>query len=168
MKKKSKYFCCLTFFGIIFYYSSNQLLGQEKMNISLGIGFPELLNIGARYQLKQAQLGMSLGSFPSATEGYFYVSGDMYYHFGGLSKLSLRHPWYGRIGLNYLRREDKEPYSSSKYSYSYFLLRVGRDFNISKKLGIELDWGFGLRLINTENQDIPLIPTAGLGLFYRL
>jgi len=33
---------------------------------------------------------------------------------------------------------------------------------------LEFDMGIGLRLLNTENSDIPVIPGVGLGLFYRL
>lgn len=81
----------------------NQLFGQEKVNISLGMGIPELLNLGIRYQIKQVQAGISFGTLPTNTESLISVSGDIYYHFGGISELSNRRPWYGRIGLNYLQ-----------------------------------------------------------------
>jgi hypothetical protein len=168
MKWNINHFCSQIVIILIFLCSCTHSFGQDKLNIAAGIGFPELVNIGARYQHRQTQFGMNIGSFPSATEAYLSVSGDVYYHFGGFSGLSIRRPWYGRIGLNYLRREDKELYSSSKYSYSYLQFRVGRDFNISKKFGIDFDLGIGIQILNTERSDIPVMPFTGLVLFYRL
>lgn len=56
------------FYILIFIYSllssGNQLFGQEKINMSLGIGFPEFINVGIRYQLKQTQLGFGFGYMP--------------------------------------------------------------------------------------------------------
>lgn len=163
MKKKVNHICSLILISIISFCCTNQLFGQEKINISAGIGFPEAINVGIRYQLSQTQLGISIGSFPAKDESIISISGDIYYHFGGLSELSSRRPWYARIGLNYFRDE-----KISIWEYSYFNLRVGRDFNISKKFGIELDSGIGLRLMDTSDWDIPVIPSFGLGLFYRM
>jgi hypothetical protein len=163
MTNKANHICCLILFSSVFSFCNNQIFGQEKINISLGIGFPEAINIGLRHQLNQTQFGVSVGSFPAEDESIFSISGDVFYHFGGFSGFSTRRPWYIRTGLNYFRDE-----KISLFEYSYLNLRVGRDFNISKKIGIEFDWGIGLRLMDTSGWDIPVMPSFGLGLFCRL
>ena len=42
--------------------------GQEKVNVSVGAGFLETLNIGLRYQINQSQLGLSIGTWPSVAD----------------------------------------------------------------------------------------------------
>src|SRR6478735_1147570 len=137
MKSISNFLYNLTLFSIFSLCCSNQSFGQEKVNISAGVGFAEFLNVGVRYQLKQAQIGISLGSLPRKEGSLISVSGDYYGHFAGSSKLSNRRPWYGRAGLNYIRDED----STHNDKYVYLNFRFGRDINISKKLGIQIDAG---------------------------
>ncbi len=171
MKGKVKHFSCILIV-VSFLFVFNQLvIGQEKFNISAGFGVPELINIGLRYQVDQCQLGLSLGLMPHD----FSVCGDVYYHFAGLSELSARRPWYGRIGLNYLKEETE--YYIDKYLY--LNIRLGRDFNISNKFGIELDGGVLFQIKNTIitqtppspwslDLEFPVLPGFGIGLFYRL
>ncbi len=171
MKGKVKHFSCILIV-VSFLFVFNQLvIGQEKFNISAGFGVPELINIGLRYQVDQCQLGLSLGLMPHD----FSVCGDVYYHFAGLSELSVRRPWYGRIGLNYLREETE--YYIDKYLY--LNIRLGRDFNISDKFGIELDGGVLFQIKNkvirktpvspwSLDLEFPVLPGFGIGLFYRL
>jgi hypothetical protein len=102
-------------------------------------------------------------------------SGDVRYYFGGLSKLSDRPPWYGKIGLNYLRDETE----SFIDKYLYLNTRVGREFNISGKFGIEIEAGAIFELsherirkqpsISWWNLDFsaPVLPSVQLGLFYK-
>jgi len=101
------------FYILIFIYSllssGNQLFGQEKINMSLGIGFPEFINVGIRYQLKQTQLGFGFGYMPiigkiileETDNKMISILSDFYYHFGGYSEMSKRRPWYLRSGLIY-------------------------------------------------------------------
>ena len=151
-----------------------QVFGQEKINVVWGIGFPECLNFGVRYQLKQIQIGVSFGSIPFIYEGIGSISGDVYYHFGGVTKLSERRPWYTRTGLVYLRDET----ASSIDNYLYLNLRIGRDLNISRKVGVEIDAGpcFQLsheRLIKTSNPwnwniNPFILPGIGVTVFCRI
>jgi hypothetical protein len=175
MKIKDYLLYHLILLSIFSFCCASQLLGQEKVNISAGMGLPELLNVGLRYQLKQAQIGISVGSVPLKDESILSVSGDVYYHFAGLSELSDRRPWYGKVGLNYLRDETKTLVDK----YLYLNLRIGRDFNISKKIGIEIDAGAIFQLFNKTVRlepsggwsfdiNIPVLPSFGAGLFYRI
>lgn len=175
MKNKVKPLCCILLIITFSFNYSNQVFGQEKVNISIGIGLPELLNINVRYQLKQSQIRIGFGTLPLKEESLISISGDFYYHFGGFSELSNRRPWYGRIGLNYLRDETE----SIIDKYLFLNTRIGRDFNISNKIGIEIDIGTGIRLKNEVIRkkpssgwiiaiEVPFIPSIGIGLFYRI
>jgi len=80
---------------IIFLFSSGkQMFGQEKINISAGVGFPETINIGIKFQIAQSQIGASIGWWPGNPDGFLFnwenilsFSGDYYYHFGGCQLL---------------------------------------------------------------------------------
>ena len=123
-------------FVFLFAYGK-QTFGQEKINIVGGFGFFDLLNLGVRYQVKQdtMQLGISI----DIAQEMQSLSGDVFYHFGGYSKLSKRRPWYLKVGFNILHEPQEE------YSDWYLLtnLRLGRDINLSKKVGINLEAGLG-------------------------
>lgn len=149
---------------------------QEKININTGFGIPEFIYLGVSYQLDQYQIGFNVGALPvGSSESLMSFSADMRYHFAGLSEFSNRRPWYVRIGLNYLR--DETDYVIEKYLY--LNTRIGRDFNISKKIGIAVDIGTVFQLHNTEiiknpsdgwylDLDFPVLPSFGIGLFYRI
>jgi hypothetical protein len=165
----------LMLFSIFLFCCGNQSFGQEKVNISAGIGLPQFLNIGVRYQLKQTQVGIGLGTMPVKDEGIVTVSGDISYHFAGSSELSDRRPWYGRIGLNYLRDETRTLVDK----YLYLNLGIGRDFNISKKIGIGIGAGAIFQLFHDTKRkepssgwgldiNFPVLPGFGIGLFYRI
>lgn len=154
----------------------HQLSGQEKLNISGGLGLPELINIGFRYQLEQVQIGFSIGAIPYGSGEYSVsFSGDLYYHFLGSSELSKRKPWYGRIGLNYFRDETEIVIDR----YLYLTTRLGREFNFSRKFGIAIDIGAFYQLSNKEIRKVPpsswnfdfefpVLPSIGVGVFYRI
>ena len=149
-------------------------ISQKRVNVTLGIGMPELLNIGVRYQANQTQLGLSVGSLPLKDETIISISAETYYHFAGRSQLSTRWPWYVRFGMNYLRNETKTVLDK----YLYANLRVGRDFNISEEIGINIDIGLTIEVIwdmtikeppgQLFNIDFPILPGLGFCLFYRI
>ncbi len=152
-----------------------QTYGQDKVNLSVGIGLPELLNLGVRGEIDQFQLGFSIGAIPLKDETIFSVSGDVSYHFAGHSDLSSRRPWYGRLGVNYLRDETDNFIDK----YSYLTLRFGRDLNITKEFGVEIDAGFMYQIYHDKiikkslsgwnfNFDFPLLPSLGICLYYRI
>ena len=161
---------------ILCFLATATCFGQEKFNVAVGFGAPDLLNASARYQLNQVQIGFSIGTMPFRRYNSLSLSGDVFYHFGGSSNYSERRPWYGRIGAGYLKGETDE--SIDKY---YFLTtRMGRDFNISKKMGIAIDIGIAIELDHEEVVKKPsndfiefsyfevLYPSLGITLFYRL
>jgi hypothetical protein len=124
----------------------DKLPGQGKINISGGFGIPELVYGGVTYQFNQTQIGITLGALPIFTYFTWSATGDFYYHFGGSSRLSEIRPWYGKIGLSYVKDEDE--YNKDKFVYSN--LRIGRDFNISSKAGIDIFAGFSFQLYHNR------------------
>jgi hypothetical protein len=147
---------------------------QEKISIAAGFGFPELLNLGVRINGLQNQFAFSVGTFPKKEESTFSISGDFYFHFGGHAKLVERRPWFGKIGLNYFRAESI--YLTEKYTY--LNLGVGREFNLSKKLGIQFSAGTVFQLdeeitfnqpnIWDDNISTPVLPGLSFATFYKL
>ena len=175
MKNRMNYSAFFSLIVPLFLLLSLKTTAQEKVNISAGFGFAEMLNLGIRFQHKQSQIGFSVGSFPVKDESIISVSGDYFYHFAGSSKHSERRPWFARGGLNYTRDETK----ASIDNFVFFNLRIGRDFNLSKKFGIGLDGGINIFLYQkaivkdpnawfTGEWDTPVFPSLGVALFYRI
>lgn len=172
------YLCTFLFFII-----NTHAQETEKVNLSAGVGYPEAINLGLRYQIVQSQLGLFIGAFPVSDGSIFTAGGDYSYHFAGSSDYSARKPWYVKAGLNYLHEKDE--YDDNKY----FMLvpRIGRDLNLSSKVGIAVEAGIFGVLSRNETQfkrnpndeifefiygvstDVPDIGISfGVNIFYRL
>lgn len=176
MKMKYISFMIVISLNIFHFLVSSQVLGQNKVNLTAGLGTPELLNIGIRYQLNQKQIGFSIGTLPAKGETYVSVSGDFYYHFSESSELSDRRLWYLRTGLNYYHNEQ----TILLQDYLSIYVRFGRDFNLSEKVGIAVDVGLTYQLweniqidsgplsisISSE-PNFPII-AFGVGFFYQI
>jgi hypothetical protein len=170
MKNNSKNLVYTLMLIMFSFKNINLLSGQERVNLSVGVGFPETFNIGIRYQLHQSQVGLCFGMWPPSSGTILFwkslisFSGDYYYHFGGLSEFSDLRPWYLRIGLNCLRINwGGSDINNNLGSY----IRIGRDFYLSRDTGISLDAGLGLPF-NSKTTDLsPIFPAIGGCFFYR-
>ena len=152
----------IVFLSLLSFVYVKQTQGQERINIYGGYGVTEMLTIGTRLQINQVQLGIGLGG-PGVNTGLTH-SGDVFYHFGGHSELSIRRPWYLKGGL-------------TKHTNLHSLiinLRLGRDINLSKKVGLNIEAGL---LIGKEflNESVPyghfesgLMLGFGIFFYYRL
>lgn len=155
-----------------------QEVTPEKFNIYGGFGLPELFHLGVRMQRTNGQIGLSLGYAPtdlSDDEHAFTVTADYLRNFGGESKWSTRQPWFWRAGLVYL-------HDATRYRINHDVfanIRIGREFNISKRSGVAFDLGvftsvFHRKTIRMEGGSrfifsLPdVLPSAGLVYFYRL
>jgi hypothetical protein len=166
---------------ITFLFSSGgQIFGQGKVSLSAGLGIPELINVGIQYRIEQAQIGIGFGYFPPSSSGhdtlaYFSwvtlisLSGDIYYHFGKFPKSSDLQPWYARLGFAYTREE-----RSNKDNSVFFLSpRIGRDINISKRVGIGIDLGINM-VHYLSDPSVPyffslfVLPGMGIRVFCRI
>ena len=160
---------------------SNQINGQEKLNLSVGIGFPELLNLGVPFQIKQFQFGLNIGTLPfklqSNTESVVSTGVDFGFHFAGVSNKSKTKPWFSRVGANYIR----EVRELSIYDYIGVYLRFGRDINFTNKVGVSLEAGFLFKAYENEERKDPtngyysqndvrmyIYPSTQISVFYKL
>lgn len=168
---------CRIFIGLLFIGFSNFFYGQEKVNLYATIGVPETINIGARYQFEQAQAGVGFFVMPHDEGTNYFVSADALIHLWGESELSNRKPWFFKTGFTYLYNETAE----SIEKWTFLDTRIGRDFNISRKVGISFGLGLAFRLTYDEEikkvsedwdffdtSDWPIWPSIGITLFYRL
>lgn len=153
-----------------------KVFSQEKYNITVGAGLPESFNVGIWYQFKNSQAGGTIGYMPSPYTPYVIISTAYITHFAGHTELSNRQPWYMRFGLDYMRSEN----SLWIKEEGFLNIRVGRDFNFTKRVGFSIDGGLVFWLLhnsidkhpqpNKWNLDaiIPVLPTIGTRFFYRL
>jgi hypothetical protein len=128
------------------------LVAQERINLSAGVGFTESLNIGVRYQIKQSQVGLLVGSlfenlFDKSNTRRIYISGTFQQHLFGLSKYSERKPWFLKLGTTYERAFSDVVVENM----GYWNLAFGRDMNLSNRLGFAVSAGISSRAIYTNN-----------------
>lgn len=153
-----------------------QIIGQTNVNLLAGVGTPELIHLGVRYQFDQVQIGATIGFSGSLKYAY---SGEFLFHFGRLQDMSTRKKMYVRLGGSYLKQEDE--YEILK-SFSFYT-RVGREIILDEHLGIGIDGGLSLHGFEEKteikpktgwnlNLDLGVLnfirPAFGVYLFYRL
>jgi hypothetical protein len=182
MKTKVKTLSCILLMITLIFSSGGQIFGQGKVSLSAGLGIPELINVGIQYRIEQAQIGIGFGYFPPSSSSsdslsflawgtLISLSGDIYYHFGKLPKSSdlIDHPWYVRLGFAYSREERRD-----KVNSVFFLSpRIGRDINISKRVGIGIDLGINM-VHYLSDPSVPYflslfgLPGMGIRVFCRI
>lgn len=153
-------------FTLLMYYSFAIPMttnAQSILNVGIGADVQEGYNISIRYQAEQTQYALGVGTQKDEFEKRISVSASMCYHFDGISTLTTRRLWYGKVNIVYYNHD----YEFSGFDTSSFSLgiRVGMDFNITERLGLNSDVGFSLG--NSDSVDIPLIG-GGIWLYYRL
>ena len=62
MKSINKSVYLMLFVTFCMLSAGNLVFAQEKVKLSVGMGVPELLNIGVRIPIKQTQIGFDFGS----------------------------------------------------------------------------------------------------------
>lgn len=182
MRNMLKPLSCFLLIITFLFNSGGQIFGQGKVSLSAGLDIPELINVGIQYRIEQAQIGIGFGYFPPSSTSsdslsflawgtLISLSGDIYYHFGKLPKSSdlIDHPWYVRLGFAYSREERRD-----KVNSVFFLSpRIGRDINISKRVGIGIDLGLNLAHYLSD-PSVPYylslygLPGMGIRVFFRI
>ncbi|MDP8314511.1 MAG: hypothetical protein RAP70_05485 [Candidatus Celaenobacter antarcticus] len=173
--RKIKRILLAAFLSLIISGFSVVVYGENHVDVSLGAGLSEFINIGLRYQAAQMQVGLSYGFLPLEDETCTSIAGDIYFHFAGRSAFFTRKPWYSKFGISYVQHKQDD--KTSSYIYSNF--RIGREFFISKKIGIGADLGMSFELskeIKKEHAtpgwlnldfDFPILPCFGINIFYH-
>jgi hypothetical protein len=173
MKTNMRLACFTVMVAVCTFMNVTGLSGQGNINITAGIGFPEVINAGIRYQMGQAQVGVAAGFLPAQGESVTSFSFDFWYHFVGSSELSDRRPWFGRLGLMYLHDKQEGSFNDKLL---FLETRGGREFNLSEKFGISIDAGLMYKLYtDVGDNDVAkfiysfmwALPAGGISFFYR-
>lgn len=135
-----KYKTLIILFSLICTVDLSAQIIKTKLDIVGGIGFPEYIHGGIRYQyINSAQLGIyyggDLGLDPAIIRTLNF---DHQFHFGKYSHLSNRPVWYARQGFTHSNHTSADRI----YKYSYINLAAGHDFNINKLIAINADIGW--------------------------
>lgn len=123
---------------LLFLIVSATSFAQSRIGIHAGIGIPDFLYIGGKYQFKQLEAGLQLGTFPSRSHKLFGIGGHLMWHFAGESDHLEARPWYvkGDVVYNY------DENSSYYWHTCYTGMRVGRECALSERLSLQIDLGF--------------------------
>lgn len=160
----------------LFYFTDGSLQAQsertqDKLNIFLGFGYPDLINIGIRFQLEQAQMGISFGYLPDNYGTTRSYTVDLYNHFGRLGQFSTKRQLYIRNGVSIYRSKTER----LKETDTYFNSRFGKEIYFNKNIGFQFELGVGILLFSEQSNDrilsfpAPLfIPSIGVYFFYRI
>jgi hypothetical protein len=116
------------------------VLGQKRymdMDIKAGIGAPELLHTGLRFNISRAHYDFFIGGWPD--ERQLSVGLNYAHHFGKKWKehLSKQPPWYISWGASYLYWNRDDFIQQDVYATT----RLGRDFNLMPSLSLSLSLG---------------------------
>ncbi len=167
---------------LLLIYSGLVCFGQKhpSLDLTTGGGLVEAIHLGCKIQiLDKNQIGLYYGnSLLYYRYSYNSLSFDHQWHFGNTSNLSNRPSWFCRQGLTY--SIDNAAYSETKYVF--VSICIGREFNISHKIGVSLDLGLFHTLMekervkdtsispwfDTDMKDIFVFPNIRLQLYYSL
>ena len=163
-------YCVIVLFTVGF----TKVTAQQNFDFAVGIGILELPHVAARYQIKQVKIGLGVGAYKQRNIRELSSWADVYYHFGGNSKHTDVRPWFARGGFHYNFYESE----SSIINETWIQVTMGREFNITKRLGIAVDAGMAKRITFKEEFkkpiagwnlfDFPEWPAVSFQLFYRL
>lgn len=121
------------------------------MDLKAGIGLPELLHAGLRFNISRAHYDISFGGWPE--ENQYSVSANYAHHFGKKWKeeWTKQPPWYMSWGGTYMyfRSDVAETHDV------YLNGRLGRDFNLLRSLSLSLSLGVGMTLYHEKIQLAP-------------
>lgn len=145
---------------LLLFCTSFQVYGQKQLSATIGAGFPEIVNVGAKFRYKQIEVGGTVGYVNPTLS----VTAESYFHFGGHSKYTTLRPWFFRLGADYVIND------ADRYGYLDF--RAGRDINFSKRVGMSISGGLTLkvyeRIKDSElNLDFPILPAIGAMFYYN-
>jgi hypothetical protein len=149
MKKIKVYFLFLLIFP-------NYLFSQNRVEISAGIGIPELLNLKIKYG-NYFQICGSLGYMPFINYGAF--SGDIYYHLPSKSSEDKSRKWFLNTGFSYI--PSSKAFSSTSKKTLLMYSRIGRTFyshNKTYRDGLRLDLGIMFQIWTNEKYSYSIGP----------
>jgi hypothetical protein len=168
MKSLIVIFKSILFIGLIL--SDNPIKAQGKLELSGGLGMPELFNLKMKYG-KDVQIGASVGILPfewfNKTVVDWSCTAEITYHFFGKSKYIEQAPWYISGGIGFFDLGVMNSYESYNISFNP---RIGRTLNFSERMGSNMDIGLFLPLSGQKDypSDFMLLPSGSISFFIRI
>jgi hypothetical protein len=165
---------------LLLFLSSNFLFSQNKVEISAGLGIPELLNLKIKYG-NSLQLCGSIGFAPIIS--FWAFSTDFYYHFPTKSTEDKIKKWYLNFGVSYF--PPSQSFSSVSKKTILMYSRVGKSFYFNKMnclTGLAIDLGIMFQIwtnekysygphlmVSSKTMNSPVIgPAASICYFFKL
>jgi len=156
-----------------FILSDNPVFSQGKFEMSVGVGFPEMINLKIKYG-KDIQIGLCQSLWP-----VFHnvpigpTAAEIYYHFAGKSKFTEQPTLYLLGGLGYFWLQEGGIYDDECKGVPFcFYPRIGQSINFSRRMGFNFEAGAFIPFYNTPHNSIKEIyhiyPSISISLFLRL
>jgi hypothetical protein len=133
--------------------SAQSLSKDRKFEVDLGLGFPDLLHLGMKYQLtKLSTIGMSYGTILIANKSRHTsaVTLEHAYHFGKHSEDSKLPVYYFTQKVTYLN-DIKKDITANIF---YFTPSVGKSFYGGGPFGINIDAGLNFKVYQSQETDL--------------
>jgi hypothetical protein len=158
---------------LILLIATNYANSQTKnWRISVGVGFPEYLNIGIGKKINSKQLiEFSYGTYPKI-DNIYSLTLEHYLFLSDSKTYDNLKTWYFGQKANFIRE-------GVKFPRDLYILGadLGRQFNLSNRIGFLFDLGVAYiyerkKSLNSVNETIILkkngvIPTGHIGVLYR-
>ena len=170
MKSTFKNILCLLILSSPFFPSFTQ-----SLLVMGGSGYIDLLNAGIKFEYRQMQAGLTVGTAWIDRKVSYTSSVDLFYHFAGKTKGVEIRPWYFRNGLHLFSNED----GASINKIWFLKTRVGKDINLTDAFGLFIEAGTMFRVWQSYTDKDPADekeakvtfpacqPGFGGGIFYR-
>lgn len=175
-----KYGFGILMIGVFLICSKNTNAQSSKFRALAGGGAPEIIYVGAGYELTNKNLlSISIGTDPANIDRYHTYSIRHQLFFGKSKKFDVLNTWYLGQDVNYYYQEvslfgNNTEVQELKYLFAGF--DFGRYFNLSERSSLAFDLGFSLYIsyskfeggTKTDSKKPRLgIPTANLQYVYR-
>ena len=156
-------FCCVLLFW------SYSLFSQQCIEANIGVGVPDFVALGGRFQQSQMQVEFKYGIWPGADMPIQTFSGNVYLHFLGSSAYSSRKPWFGMMGYTYYDQSKNDAY----IRHNFLNFRLGREINFSERVGLTIGAGVLYELTEdtkgaSEWGESKIWPSLDISIFYKL
>jgi hypothetical protein len=141
-------------------FASQSILAQsyrfsERMEFDMGLGYPDLLHLGMKYQLsKLSNIGMSYGSLIPTRNGNRHTQAltlEHEFHFGKQVSRKRMPPFYFSQKVTYIM-DATELVNSNVL---YFTPSIGKSFYSDGPFGLNIDAGLNFKLANRYQMILP-------------
>ena len=138
-------------------FSAKAQVIKSKLDVVCGASAREYYHLGLRYQyIDNFQLGLYYGNSLGINSKTIYTySINNLIHFGEHSFYSNRSVWYARQGYTYAIKEE----GTETTYFSFINIALGREFNVSEKVGFNVDGGLIIQTSEKTEWSSSITPT---------